>query len=622
MSLFTSFNAGVSGLQNSQAGLNTTAHNLANTKTPGYTRQQNINTDTYYQTLKVTSKSTMKIGYGTAVADIRQIRDKFLDEQYRLEVGRQSFYEIHVTTAQEIEDVLGEMEGVEFADALENLWDTVETLSTNPESITKRELFLAQAESFLEKAKNVYTSLKDYQINLNSQIAQQVSDINSIADQIAALNLKIAKAEASGLENANDYRDSRNLLLDELATYTAYDCYEDSTGQVTIRINNAPLVAETSVFHMKCEKTQIQEYDPDNPDADVNGYVLRESSQMYTVKWETGGFGEVYDVDKKFTSTDVSDVGSLLGILTARGKRFGYYTDILQEVDDSSQQGIKKLEEYNNTVGNCLLERVEAQFDLLIHKVVTAVNDAFCPNVDADLTGVTGEDAEGNALDLTNAKVLDVNRCPVGTDDDATPGTEVFSRSAMQRYTIYTVDTPVSITDENGELVEVTRLNDDGTYSLYVYNEEDENDRNSLYTLQNLEINSKLQANYSYLAVHGNPAAGKTGEYDWSGFTNAFAAWQKSDTLLDPNALSTYGVDDYYDAMVGALATQGFVWNGILENQTELTESVEDKRQQVSGVSTEEEMVSLLMYQHAYNASSRYITTIDAMLEHLINRLG
>lgn len=621
MSLFTSFNAGVSGIQNSQAGLNTTAHNLANTKTPGYTRQQNINTDTYYQTLKVTTKSTLKVGYGTTVADVRQIRDTFLDEQYRLEVGRQSFYEVHVTTAQEIEDVLGEMEGVEFQDALQDIWNTVESLSMNPESITTRELFLAQAESFLEKAENVYTALKDYQINLNNQIMEQVNTINSIADQIAALNMKIAEAESSGLENANDYRDSRNLLLDELAKYTAYDCYEDYTGQVTIRINNAPLVAETMVNHLACERTAIMEYDKA-----TDTYVQKASSQMYTVKWETGGYGEVYDVDKEFSSDNNSDVGSLLGILTARGKRFGYYTDIIQGADDTPR-GQKELQEYNNTVGNCLLERIEAQFDLLIHKVVTAVNDAFAPNV--DLSGAT--DKDGNVVDLTTVvtvdltgkKVLDVNRCPVGTDDDATPGTEVFSRRATSdRYEIYTVNAPVYITDENGNKVEVTKDNGNNTYSLYVYNEEDKNDLNSLYTLQNLEINPKLKANYSYLPVHGNPAAGKTEEYDWSAFPNMLAAWKAETTTLDPNALAKYGVDGYYNAMVGLLGTQGSVWNSILENQTDLTASIEDKRQQVSGVSTDEEMVSLLMYQHAYNASSRYITTIDQMLEHLIERLG
>ena len=636
MSLFTSFNAGVSGLFNSQSGLNTTAHNLANTKTDGYTRQQNINTDTYYQTLKVTSDNILKVGYGTTVAAVRQIRDTFLDDQYRKEVGCQAFYDVHVTTSQEIQDVLGEMDGVEFQDALHDFWNTVQSLSTNPESITNRELFLTQAESFLEKAENVYQSLKDYQINLNSQIEDQVNTINTIADKIAKLNEQIATAEASNLENANDYRDARNLLMDDLAKYTAYESYEDYTGQVVIRINNAPLVDQTTVNHMACEKLAIKEYDKD-----TDTYVQKQSSQMYNVVWASGGFGNVYDIDQAFDKTDVSDKGSLLGILTARGKRFGFYTDILQEVTDTPA-GQKELNQYNNTVGNCLLERVEAQFDLLIHKIVTAVNDAFNPNVDlskvTDITGATEvskTDAAGNVtkdLQLTladattvsikGAKVLDANRCPVGTDDAQTIGTEVFGRRATERYTVYKLDHEVTVKDENGDTVALTKDNGDGTYSLYVYNEEDTNDRNTLYTLQNLEMNANLKANYSLLQVHGNPAQGKQDEYDWSAFTTMFASWKKADTILDPNALTKYGVDNYYDSMVGLLATQGSVWESQLTNQEKLVADIESKRQQISGVSTEEEMVSLLMYQHAYNASSRYITTIDDMLDHLINRLG
>ena len=617
MSLFTSFNAGVSGLQSSQAGLNTTAHNLANTKTQGYTRQQNINKDTYYQTIKTTTNSTLQVGYGTTIATIRQIRNEFLDKEYRKEVSRQTFYEVQYNTATEIEDILGETEGVEFNDVLSDIWQTVQNLSTNPESITNRKLFITQAESFLEKAQNVYSALKSYQVNLNSQIESQVTSINKIADQIAELNTKISAAEASGLENANDYRDARNLLLDQLAEYTNYDYYEDSTGQVNVRINNAPLVDESRSYHMACKNIKNQKYD------EATGtYTDIESSPMYTVVWEKNGYGEVYDINRAYSQEEETDMGSLLGILTARGKNVGVYTDIVQNPTSY------ELENYNNTTGNCLLEKVEAQFDLLIHKIVTAVNDAFAPNVDADLTGVTGTDANGKAMPaLTNAKVLDANNCLVGADDDETIGTEVFTRKGQgSRYTVYTVNGPVTTTDENGNTITLTKENvaADGTKtsSLYVYNEEDADDKNTLYTLQNMEVNSSLKENYSYLPVKGNPATGNYGTYLQTPYETILASWRKEDTALDPNALSKYGADGFYDAMVGNLATQGSVWKSIMENQTKETESIEDKRQQIAGVSTEEEMTSLLMYQHAYNAASRYITTVDAMLQHLIERLG
>lgn len=621
MSLFTSFNAGVAGLASAQSGLNTTAHNLGNTKTPGYTRQQNIQADTYYQTLRYTDKSKMQTGYGVTVSEVRQIRDIFLDRQYRLEVGRQTFYESLYNTELEIEDILGEMEGVEFDNALSDFWNTVQTLSTEPESITNRELFIAKAEAFLEKATNAYNALKDYQVNLNKQISSQVDAINNIADQIAELNKKIAKAEASGVENANDYRDARNYLLDQLAEYTNYDAYEDDSGIVLVRIDNAPLVEEAMAYHMKCEKMDIEEYNEK-----TGQYEVTSKSPMYKVVWEGSGYGDVYDLSRAYSNEEGTDVGSLLGILTARGKATGFYTDIPVNPTE------RELRDYNNTTGNCLIEKVEAQFDFLIHKIVTVVNDAFAPNINAGLDGITTKDADGNTVTLSGiTRVLDANRCPVGADDAATLGTEVFVRKAgSERYQVLTADGPVyavdedgnQILDEEGNPIEVTVKNEKGEYLLYVYQEEDPSDVNTLYTLQNLTINPLLQENYSYLPIMNNPATGGTNEYNYDVCAKILESWKAKDAVLDPNELATYGADEFYDALVGSLAVQGNVWKGIVEGQETLVESVEDKRQQVSGVSTEEEMTSLLMYQHAYNASSRYITVIDAMLEHLIERLG
>ncbi len=166
-SLFTSFGVGVQGIHSSQSGLNTTSHNLANTKTPGYTRQQNINADMPYQTYKVTGKHTSQIGMGTRVDTIRQIRDQFLDKEYRLEFSRQSFYDKLVETESEIEDVFGEMEGVEFRYALNEIWAQIETLSTDPGSIVYRKLFIAGAEAFIDRANDVYRELTNYQKGLN-----------------------------------------------------------------------------------------------------------------------------------------------------------------------------------------------------------------------------------------------------------------------------------------------------------------------------------------------------------------------------------------------------------------------------------------------------------------------
>lgn len=644
MSLFTSFGVGVSGLRTSQSGLNTTAHNLANTNTVGYTRQQNINTDTYYRTVKLNESGKLKSGLGTTVAEVRQIRDIFLDKEYRLEVSRQSFYEKQVECGQEVEDVLGETEGVEFREAMNDIWNNLQDLSTNPESVVNRELFISQTESFLEKAKDIYSAISDYQIGLNNEISVQVNKINAISDKIAKYNGLIAKAEASGVENANDYRDARNQLMDELAGFTYFTYNEDSKGMVQIYINNAPLVLETKGYHMGCEKMKIQEFNEETQEFETN-----KTSPMYKVVWKDNGYGEVYNVDEAYSKEKKTDTGSLLGLLTARGSGFATYKDMPVEpkesdfynedgeLDDVGLEAFKVAKEeykesvkkYNNTTGNSILTRVEAQFDQLINGIVNMINSVFCPEISLkSLGGILGTNQDGEEITLEDGKsykILDVVNCPVGADDDATVGNELFARTGIKRYTVINLDSQVYSSehvDEEGNEIGLARQNPDGTYSLYVYNEEDESDISTMYTLDNLEINKDILANYSLLAVKANESKGMNGAYDQDIYKEMISNWGKEFAVLDPDKLTSYSFDDYYTEMVGALGTQDNIWAGIVDNQEKLTESIEDRRQQISGVSTEEELVNLLTYQHAYNAASRYINTVDQMLQYLIEKLG
>ena len=100
MSLFGSLYVGASGLQTGQNALNTTAHNLSNVDTKGYTRQQTLLTDKNYNLLSVNPKAAanQQTGLGVTYADVRQVRDSFLDQKYRKESGRSAFYEVSYNT--------------------------------------------------------------------------------------------------------------------------------------------------------------------------------------------------------------------------------------------------------------------------------------------------------------------------------------------------------------------------------------------------------------------------------------------------------------------------------------------------------------------------------------------
>ena len=116
MSLFANLYVGNSGLTTSQNALNTTAHNMANVGTPGYTRQQVTQATREYTTQSKDYRDSQwaQTGLGVFYNNCKQVRSVFLDQSFRLESGRSSFYEISYHSLTQVEDILQELNGTEF----------------------------------------------------------------------------------------------------------------------------------------------------------------------------------------------------------------------------------------------------------------------------------------------------------------------------------------------------------------------------------------------------------------------------------------------------------------------------------------------------------------------------
>ena len=98
--------------------------------------------------------------------------------------------------------------------------------------------------------------------------------------------------------------------------------------------------------------------------------------------------------------------------------------------------------------------------------------------------------------------------------------------------------------------------------------------------------------------------------------------WDEAKVCLDPNNTTLKNIDDYYSTMVGLVGNDGYMYKAISESQGDVVSSLDEKRESKQGVTSEEELTNLIKFQNAYNASSRYITTISDMIDTLINRVG
>ena len=577
MPLMGSLYIGTSGLQTSQNALNTTAHNLSNVDTKGYTRQQVQQSDKYYVTLSKTNAAVSyeQTGLGVVFSRAKQVRDYFLDKTYRKESGRSMFYEVSTEVMEEVESQLGELNGEAFQTTLTDFWTAVQELTKDPASSVTQGLFVQRASEFIERAGAVYYGLSSYQDNLNAQIKQLTDKVNKYGNRILALNDKIRAIESGGIEHANDLRDERNRILDDLAELTNMSWQEDRYGNVSVQIEGVDFVKGSTCYEIGLQVDETNgfytPYWPQNA-----SYIIRnDGSKYYNIEG-----AEVFDLSIEISSDLGTDVGGLKAMLLARGDHRADYTDVSKDYDSVSQS---------------VIMNIQSEFDQMIHNVVSKINGIL-----ADAAGVT----RGN-LTLADGSVLEnVQYCKSDKggylrNEDGSP-IMMFTKMTTDGYR------KVTAADEEGNLAE-----------YWVYNEESFDKRDSLYTIENLQVDPGLMqrpANLGFRLPDGSE--------DNATAEALKAAFTEEAYTLNPNVKKKTCFVDYYGDLVAQVANSGYVFRSIYTNQVSTVESTYNAREQVTGVSSDEELANMIKFQNVYNASSRYINVISEMIEHIINTLG
>lgn len=634
---------GTTGLKTAQTALNTTAHNLSNINTSGYTRQQVTFSDTQYVRVNTSDKvSSPDYGLGVAVSEVRRIRDQFIDQAYRNENSRLGFYESQYKAIEEIEDQFGEMQGVTYESYLINLYNSVNELAKNPTSTVARSSLIQNATAFIEKSENVYKGLKDYQTTLNTQVKNMVDSINKLGDKIYTLNKKISKIESTGIEDANDLRDERDAAIDELSKYIDITYYENDSKEVIISAEGIPFVTMGELAKMDTR--------------------VVEGTNLVIPTWP-GYERDVYDLSTEASNVDETDKGELKGLLIARGNMVVDYT-VVPEAPSSSDYDMStadgraayqeaynkysKAQEYYNTyIEPSAILSAMAGFDKLVNGIVEKINNILCPEksevrnnpymapdgteIQADIytynsvsqqvlfdrygREVTGTDngdgtysfssreklymSFGGAevpVDSYTYSMLDMDKTGYGMDDNKTVGTELFSRKGTDRY--------IKTTDDSGK-------------TIYIRNNLNETDYESLYKLGNLQINPEAAQNVGKI-----PLSTVQGKEDFDRAKELVDAWDEKFASLNPDTYAKSDFMTFYNNFIGEYATLGKALGNYVSNQTTMVDGYDNQRLQSEGVSSDEELEKMIKYQQAYNAASRYVNVVNQMLEHLVTSLG
>ncbi len=537
MSLMGSLYIGASGLQTSQNALNTTAHNMSNVDTVGYTRQQvQLGTRTYKTISKsAASNAYLQTGHGVNYTQVKQVRDYFLDKAYRRESGRSAFYDTSAVAVEEIENLFQELEGRAFAGAISNLWTSVQEMAKDPGNAVNQGVFVQRCSEFLSRANAVYTGLCEYQDNLNYQVMQQVNTMNAYAKRISELNQEIVKIESGKVEHANDLKDERNQLIDELSSMGYIDVREDADGNALIRLEGKDFVKADSY-------NEICLY----ADKETGFYTpywkqLAETNIVNGIEEVNIEGAELFNMQQIISTDRNTDIGALKAMLVARGDRRATHKDL-----DPAY--------YDKDIKQSIIMNVQAEFDQLVNKLTTAINKVFA-----------------DAADRETAK--DPN------------STYMRDPATGQAYTIFNT---------------MTGSTDPADFSV-----------------ENIIINGTIKQAPSLLGF--KKPDGKIDQETADILKDVFT---EEAYTLNPGVKTATNFINYYNNLISQVANTGSALWGISENQQLTVDSIAAAREQVLGVSSDEEMSNMVMFQNAYNASSRYINVISEMLEHIIVSLG
>jgi flagellar hook-associated protein 1 FlgK len=205
------FGISITGLRAAQMGLTTTGHNITNASTPGYNRQQIVqSTNTPLYT------GAGFLGQGTNVSTVKRIYSQFLDNQVQAAQTQSSYLDTYYAQISQLDNMLADP-SAGLSPALQEFFAGVHDVAANPASVPSRQSMLSSSEALVSRFQALNQRFEEIRDGVNSQITASVSLINSYAQQIATLNHQVVIAEAGGNgQPPNDILDQRDHLVAEL----------------------------------------------------------------------------------------------------------------------------------------------------------------------------------------------------------------------------------------------------------------------------------------------------------------------------------------------------------------------------------------------------------------------
>ena len=225
------FGISVSGLKTFQSQLTTTAHNITNVNTEGYSRQ-----NVELATRQPEFTGVGYIGSGVRAVSVQRSYDSFIDNQLAINTGVYSQLEELYSLSSQLDNLVADP-AAGLIPGIQNFFDSIQAVSDAPASLPARQSLIAESQGLVDRFEYFSRRFSDLLSDASTTIENSVSEINSIASNIADLNLQISTAGGdSTSQPINDLLDQRQQLIVQLSSHVAVNTLEQDDGSLNVFI--------------------------------------------------------------------------------------------------------------------------------------------------------------------------------------------------------------------------------------------------------------------------------------------------------------------------------------------------------------------------------------------------
>lgn len=622
MSTFSGIEMGKRSLFAHNQAIQTAGHNLSNSSTPGYSRQRvELKAfDPIYRPDLSRAETPGQLGQGVTVQSIRRLRDELLDQRIVAQANGEGFWQTRDKYILMMEQVYNEPADTSLRTRMDQFWDSWEELSVYPESRAARQAVMTRGETLVDSIQQQYRALRGIGDMLNSDIRTVTSQVNDLTRQVAGLNEEIVKVRAMG-DNPNDLLDRRDLLVEELSSLINITTDSRDPDEFLVHTDGKILVQGKKHRSFGLE-----------PNLTNDGY-----SQIV---WQDTG-------DRAFFSG--GSLGALVGLRD---------TDVRQEIQKLDTMTMNFVDLVNDVHRHGTGANGRTGVDFFTeHPFINNING----NYDRSGDGIPDS---SYIFRISGAHRLDP-REQIGLAGEMTLSSATGTVTVPYYPTDMVADVVARINSSGSEVV--ARLDREGR--LVLKGTPSESIDNPDFVIRYIADSGRFLAGYAGV-LNGT---GDAGSYNWNqaDAVNALAggelAWAVAPIAhpsgwMDINQVikrdvqtiaagfagddgvvhagdnraaveisrvrntavmvgNTRTFDEFFAEAVTGIALKGEQAARALETQVAIMKELRDLRDSISGVNIDEELADIIKFQHGYNAAAKFISTVNEMLDTVINRV-